>query len=100
MNLVKKIIKIIKQRDEAEASAAKTEEKKKEQESMDEALRKLGCTADEAVKGIQDALASYGNAIRSALQDAENRVKGPANNWKRMHGIPMRRKKPGQRGRR
>ncbi len=101
MNLVKKIIKIIKQRDEAEASAVKTEEKKKEQESVDETLGKLRYDVDEAVSGIQNTLANYGNMMRSVLlQYSEDRIKGSTNNWKRMHGIPMRRKKPGQRRRR
>lgn len=100
MNLVKKIIKIIKQGDEAEASAAKAQEEKKEQESVDETLGKLRYDVDEAVSGIQNALANYGNMMRSVLQYSEDRIKGSANNWKRMHGIPMRRKKPGQRRRR
>lgn len=100
MNLVKKIIKVIRQRDEAEASAAKAEEKKKEQESVDETLGKLRYDVDEAVSGIQSVLANYGNMMRMVQKSAERIKDHPTNNWKRMHGIPMRRKKPGQRRRR
>ena len=100
MNLVKKIIKVIRQRDEAEARAAKAQEEKKEPEKVSEALEKLGYDVDEAVSGIQSVLANYGNMMRMVQKSAERIKDHSTNNWKRMHGIPMRRKKPGQRRRR
>lgn len=100
MNLVKKIIKAIRQRDEAEARAAKAQEDKKEPEKVSEALEKLGYDVDEAVSGIQSVLANYGNMMRMVHQKSAERIKDPANNWKRMHGIPMRRKTPRQRRKR
>lgn len=99
MNLVKKIIKVIRQRDEAEARAAKAQEEKEEPEKVSEALGKLGYDVDEAVSGIQSVLVKYGNMMRMVQKSAE-RIKDPTNNWKRMHGIPMRRKTPRQRRRR
>ena len=61
-------------------------------EAITRGIREIGESAEEAAK----ALSNLGKELNEITKEKERKNREKTNNWRKMHGLPMRRKQSGK----